>query len=99
MVGDSAIVVKVTAAKEMNPFFLETTHVTNLSTGHCADNDEKDNLINVKELGLQALSDPTADDKNRSPTEDLNTRMQVERSLNISWLVLGKVTKWQPSCE
>ena len=25
--------------------------------------------------------------------------MQVERSLNISRLVLGKVMKWQPSCE
>ena len=54
-----------------------------------------DNLISVKELGLQALSDSIADDQNRCPTEYLKTRMQVERSLNISRLVLGKVTKLQ----
>ena len=59
----------------------------------------KDNLINVKELGLQALSDSTADDQNRCPTADLTTSMQVERSINISWLVLGKMTKLQLSCE
>ena len=45
VVSDSDIVVKVIAAKEINPFIVETTHVTNLSTGHCADNDVKDNLI------------------------------------------------------
>ena len=50
----------------------------------------KDNLINVKELNLQALSDSIADDHNRCPTEDLKSRMQVERSLNINRLVLGK---------
>ena len=38
----------------------------------------KDNLINVKELSLQALSDSIADDHNLCPTEDLKTRMQVE---------------------
>ena len=59
----------------------------------------KDNLINVKELNLQALSDSIADDHNRCPTEDLKSRMQVERSLNINRLVLGKVMKLQPSCE
>ena len=59
----------------------------------------KDNLINVKELSLQALSDSIADDHNRCPTEDLKSRMQVERSLNIYRLVLGKVMKLQPSCE
>ena len=93
---DSEMVVK---AMKMNPFTVETTHVINMSTGHCVDNDVNDNLINVKEMGLQALSDPTADDQNRCPTEDLKTRMQVERSLNISWLVLGKETKLQPSGE
>ena len=59
----------------------------------------KDNLINVKELSLQALSDSIADDHDRCPTEDLKSRMQVERSLNINRLVLGKVMKLQPSCE
>ena len=59
----------------------------------------KDNLINVKELNLQALSDSIADDHNRCPTEDLKSRMRVERSLNINRLVLGKVMKLQPSCE
>ena len=48
----------------------------------------KDNLINVKELSLQAVSDSKADDHNRCPTEDMNSRMQVERSLNINRLVL-----------
>ena len=50
------MVVKVTAAMEMNTFTVETTHVINMSTGHRADNDVKDNLIDVKEMGLQALS-------------------------------------------
>ena len=73
MSSDSEMVVKVTAAMEMNHFTVETTHVINMSTGHRADNDVKDNLINVKEIGLQELSDPTADAQNRFPTEDLNT--------------------------
>ena len=59
----------------------------------------KDNLINVNELRLQALSDSIADDHNRCPTEDLKSIMQVIRSLNINRLVLGKVMKLQPSCE
>ena len=59
----------------------------------------KDNLINVKVLSLQALSVSVADDQNLCPTEDLKTRMQVERSIYISLLVLGKVMKLQPSCE
>ena len=96
---DSEMVVKVTAAMEMNPFTVETTTLINMSTGNCADNDVKDNLINVKELSLQALSDSIADDHNRCPTEDLKSRMQVERSLNNNRLVLGKVMKLQPSCE
>ena len=96
---DSEMVVIVTAAMEMNHFTVETTNVINMSTGHCTDNDVKGNLINVKVLGLQALSDPTADDQNRCPTEDLKTRMQVERSLNFSRLVQEKVIKVQPSCE
>ena len=59
----------------------------------------KDNLKNVKELSLQALSDSIAV-HNRCPTEDLKSRIQVERSLNnINRLVLGKVMKLQPSCE
>ena len=84
---------------EMNPFTVETTNAINMSSGHCADSDVKDNLINVKEVSLQALSGPTADDQNPCPTKDLKTRMQVEQSRNISLLVLGKVTKLQPSCE
>ena len=52
-----------------------------MSSGHCADNDVKDDFINVKELGLQTLSDSTADDQNRFPTEDLKTRMQVKHQL------------------
>ena len=59
----------------------------------------KDNLINVKELSLQALSHSVADGHNRCPTEDLKSRMQVERSLNINRQVLGKVMKLQPSRE
>ena len=89
MARDSEMVAKVTAAMEMNPFTLETpTSINIISTGHCADNDVRDNLIHVKELGLQALSDSIADDHNRCPTEDLKTRMQGERSLNTSRLVL-----------
>ena len=88
--------VKVKTTMEMNTF---TTHRINMSSGHCTDNDVNDNLINVKELGMQALSDSISDDKNRRPTEYLNTRMQVERSLTISRLVLGYVMKLQPSCE
>ena len=84
---------------EMNTFTAETTNLINMSTGHCADNDVKDNLINVKELGLQALFVSIADDPNLCPAEDLKTRMQVERSLYISRLVLIKVMKLQPSCE
>ena len=84
---------------EMNSFTAETKNLMNMSTWHCADNDVKDNLINVKEQGLHALSDSIADDKNRCPTEYLKTRMQVDRSLSISRLVLGKVMKLQPSCE
>ena len=56
---------------EMNTFTAETTNLIDMSTVHCADNDVKDNLINVKELGLQALSDSIADDQNLCPTEDL----------------------------
>ena len=71
---DSEIfLIKVTAAMEMNPFTVETTHLINISTGHCADNGVKDNLTNMKEMGLQALSDSTTDDQNRCPTEDLKT--------------------------
>ena len=42
------MVVKVTSAMEINHFTVENTNLTNMSTGHCADNDVKDNLINVK---------------------------------------------------
>ena len=94
---DSEMVVKVTPATEINHFTVETSNLTNMSTGHCADNDVKDNLINVKELSLQALCNSIADDQNRCPTEDLKTRMQVERR-DISRLVLGKM-KLQTSCE
>ena len=45
---DSEMVVKVTAAMEMNTFTAETTYMINTSSGHCADNDVNDNLINVK---------------------------------------------------
>ena len=63
---------------DMNTSTVETTqlNVINMPTGHCAENDVKDNLINVKEMGLRELSDPTADDQNRCPTEDLQ---------NASW--------------
>ena len=84
---------------EMNTFTAETTNLIDMSTEHCADTDVKDNLINVKQPGLQALSDSIADDQNRCPTEYLNTRMQDERSLNISRLFLGNVMQLQPSCE
>ena len=84
---------------EMNIFTAETTTLINMPTGHCTDNDVKDNLITVKELGWRALSDSLADDQNRCPAEDLNTRMQVERSININRLVYGNVMKLQPSCE
>ena len=57
MARNSEMVVKVTTGMEMNPFTVETTNVINMSTGHCADNYVKGNLINVKEMGLQALSD------------------------------------------
>ena len=40
--------VKVKAAMEMNIFTSETTYMINTSSGHCADNDVNDNLINVK---------------------------------------------------
>ena len=50
MARDSEMVVKVTAG--MNPFTVETTHVINMSTGHRADNDVKDNFIHLKEMGL-----------------------------------------------
>ena len=43
--------VKVKAAMEMNTFTAETTYMINTPSGHCADNDVKDNLINVKEHG------------------------------------------------
>ena len=81
---------------EMNTFTAETTYMINTSHGHCADNDVKDNLINVKEQGWRALSDSIADDQNRCPAEYLNTRMEVERSININRLVIGKVMKLQP---
>ena len=86
---------------EMNTFTAETTTLINMPTGHCADNDVKDydNLITVKELGWRALSDSLADDQNICPAEDMNTRMQVERSININRLVYGNVMKLQPSCE
>ena len=58
----------------------------------------KDNLINVKELILQGVFDSIADDHNHCPTEDLKSRMQVERSLNINRQILGKVMQLQPSC-
>ena len=74
---DSEMVVKVTAAMKMNHFTVETTNLINMLTGNSADNDVKDKIINVKELGLQALSDSIADDHNRCPTEDLKTRIQV----------------------
>ena len=35
----------VTAAMEMNHFTVETTNLINMSTGHCVDNDVKDNMI------------------------------------------------------
>ena len=59
----------------------------------------KGNLINVKELGSHGPSDSIADDHNRCSTEDLKSRMQVERSVNINRLVLGKVMKLQPFYE
>ena len=72
MARDSEMVVKVTTCMDMNHFTVETTNVINMSTGHRADNDVKDNIIHVKGMGLQALSGPTADDQNRCPTEDQN---------------------------
>ena len=45
MARDSEMVVKVAAGMDMNPFTVETTNVINVSTGHRADNDVKDNLI------------------------------------------------------
>ena len=87
--------VKVKAAMEMHTFTAETTYMINTSSGHCADNDVMDNLINVKEQGWRALSDSIAEYQNRCPTEYLKTRIQVDRSLNISRLVLGKVMKLQ----
>ena len=48
---DSEMFVKVTAVVEMNPFTVETINVINMSTGHCADNDVKDNLIQCDEQG------------------------------------------------
>ena len=39
------MVVKVTAAMELNHFTVLTTNPINMSTGHCADNDVKDNMI------------------------------------------------------
>ena len=46
--------VEVKAAMEMNTC---STNLIYMTTGHCTDNDVKDNLINLKQLGLQALSD------------------------------------------
>ena len=72
---NSEMVVKITALMEMNHFTVETTNLIKTSIGHCADNAVKDDLINVKELGLQALSDSVVDDQTRCPTEDLKTRI------------------------
>ena len=59
--------VKVKADMDMNTFTVETTHLINMSTGHCVDYQVKDNFI-VKELGLQSLSDSIADEQNRCAT-------------------------------
>ena len=71
--GDSEMVVKVTAVMETNPFTTTTTHLINISTGQCADDAVKDNLIRVKELGLQALSDSISGDQQKTTVVRLNT--------------------------
>ena len=70
---DSEMVVKVTAFMETNPFTTTTTHLINISTGQCADNAVKDNLIRVKELGLQALSDSISGDQQKTTVVRLKT--------------------------
>ena len=71
---DSEMIVKVMAAMETNPFTATTTSLINISTGQCAEPAVKDHLINVKELGLRALSESISGDQkedNHCATEDI----------------------------
>ena len=70
---DSEMVVKVTAVMETNHFTITTQTLINISTGQCADNAVKDNLIRVKELGLPAVSDSISGDQQKTTVVGMKT--------------------------
>ena len=70
---DAEMVVKVMAAVDNNPFDGNTTSLINVATGQCADDKVKDDLLNVKQLGIEALSQSINGDQNKTKSVKLNT--------------------------
>ena len=50
--SDAELVVKVMAAVETNPFTVKTSSMINIATGQCGDSTVKEDLLAVKELGV-----------------------------------------------
>ncbi len=89
---DAEMVVKVMAAVETNPFTTATPCLINISTGQCADSTVKDNLTNVKVLGLKALSESLSSEQKKTSIVKLNTfHTQNTKSKKFG----GKTCIWQ----
>ncbi|KAM3603902.1 uncharacterized protein V6R79_003817 [Siganus canaliculatus] len=61
------------AGVETNPFKTATPYLINITTGQCADSTVKDNLTNVKLIGLKALSQSLSSDQKKTSIVKLNT--------------------------
>lgn len=70
---DIEMVLKVIAAIETNPFATTMPALTNISTGQRADPEVQDQLTNVKEVGLRALSDSIVGDQRKTAVVRLKT--------------------------
>ena len=82
---DAEMVLGVMAAIETNPFTTAHTSVINISTGQRAQQEVEDHLVNVKQLGIKALSASLSGDQTKTSIVKLKIfthRMPRQRTQN-----------------
>ena len=70
---DTDLVKQIMASIETNPFTASTSSLKNISTGQCAESAVEKDLLGVKKLGLEALSDSLSSDQKKKSKVKLNT--------------------------
>ena len=94
---DSGMILKVMAAVETNPFTSKAETLLNIATGQFADQDVKEDLLNVKELGLNAYLPPylvTTQTPTLSNLKPFTLRTRNQKNIKRRLIRLARATKF-----